>query len=246
MKILFSPSEAKDSSSLFDGKIEENLCLKELNSARAEVLEKYNYILKNGTFEEKSALLGLKKQADIDAYKAFDGETPLQSALLRYSGVGYKYLDYPNLDEDAKKNAQENIFIFSNLLGIVQGKDCIPYYKVKQGSLIGEIDSAKHYKKHLAISMEKILKDELIIDLRAGYYEKYYTPKTPYIALKFLKNGKAVSHFAKAYRGIVARALCIYNPQNEEEFKALHIPDLFIKEIQIKGKKTTYIYDIAN
>ncbi len=245
MKMLFSPSEAKEKSSSYKGKLQENLCFKDLHQARDEVLEKYNHILTKGSFEQRSKMLGLKKESEINEYAILDAkDLELETALLRYSGVGYKYLDFSSLEDKDKQTALENIFIFSNLLGIIKGSDKIPFYKLKQGEKIDGFDTAKFYKKALASRLDEELKDEFIIDLRAGYYEKFYTPKKPYVSMKFLKNGKTVSHFAKAYRGIAARAICIYKPQNEEEFKQMPIPDLHINQIQIKGKKTTYIYDI--
>ncbi len=245
MKILFSPSETKDLQSPFYESLKPSLCFEELFEKRLEIIQKYNLFLQNATFEEKSKLLGVKKTKDIEAYKPLHVEKcGLQTAILRYNGVGYKYLDFLSLEDKAKKNILNSLLIFSNLLGVIKAGDKIPLYKLKQGESIDELNLAKYYKTHFSSSLDEILENELIIDLRAGFYEKFYTPKSPYICLKFLKNGKAVSHFAKAYRGIVARSLAICNPKNEEEFKKMPIEGLQIKEIQIKGKKTIYMYDI--
>lgn len=247
MKILFSPSEAKSFESPLNGSLKESLSSLGLFDIQSEVIEKYNLFLDKSSKEELSKLLGLKKDVDIKRYKPIDIDSSfLQLAILRYSGVGYDYLDFNSLKDEHKKVLFDSLLIFSNLFGILRADDKIPLYKIKQGECIDGFDTAKYYKKHLTTPLDKLLKDELVIDLRAGFYEKFYTPTMPYISLKFLKNGKSVSHFAKAYRGIVAKELCIHNPKNEKEFKDMVISNLHVKEIQIKGKKTLYIYDIID
>ncbi len=245
MKILYSPSEAKTISSPINGTLEDNLSFQELYNKRVEVLEKYQHFLKNESNEKLSKLLGLKKEPDINMYKNVDiFNSPLQSAILRYSGVGFNYLDFHSLDDSAKQTIYDSMLIFSNLLGPLKADDNIPLYKLKQGEAINGFNPCKHYKLHFSKHLDEYIEDDLLIDLRAGFYEKFYTPKVPRITMKFLKNGKNVNHFSKAYRGLVARALAIFNPKNEEEFKNVSIQNLSIREILQKGKTTTYIYDI--
>ncbi len=247
MKILFSPSEAKSQQSPIKSDLKSSLSFHEHYDKRFEVLKKYNDILQSHNTKELSKLIGLKKEADILTYKDIDIlSSSLQLAILRYTGVGYKYLDFNSLEEDAKQNILNSVIIFSNLLGPIRAGDKIPLYKLKQGENLQGFDLSRYYKENFSKSLDNFIGNDLLIDLRAGYYEKFYSPKIKRITMKFLKNGKAVSHFAKAYRGLALRALAVSNPQNEEEFKNMLIPDLQIKEIQIKGKNTIYIYDILD
>ncbi|MEA3227648.1 MAG: peroxide stress protein YaaA, partial [Campylobacterota bacterium] len=62
--------------------------------------------------------------------------------------------------------------------------------------------------------------------------------------LKFLKNGKTVSHWAKAYRGIVLKELAKNNITSLAEFQSLEIDSLKIKEIKVIKNKTEIVYDI--
>lgn len=82
------------------------------------------------------------------------------------------------------------------------------------------------------------------MDLRAGYYDAFYEIKKPYTTLKFLKEGKVVSHWAKAYRGLVLRAAAQNNINSLEEFMRMEIETLIVKEILKKGLKTEIIYEI--
>jgi cytoplasmic iron level regulating protein YaaA (DUF328/UPF0246 family) len=92
----------------------------------------------------------------------------------------------------------------------------------------------------------KFLKDEEIIDLRAGFYEKFYKIKQPYLTMKFLNNGKVVSHWAKAYRGIVLKMLAINNIQSIEALMNMEIENLKVEEIKTQKNKTEITYAILD
>ncbi|RUM73616.1 MAG: peroxide stress protein YaaA, partial [Sulfurovum sp.] len=63
--------------------------------------------------------------------------------------------------------------------------------------------------------------------------------------LKFLKNGKVVSHWAKAYRGKVLHEVAKAGVETLDDFMKLPIPGLQIEEIQTKKNKTEVIYAIT-
>ena len=92
--------------------------------------------------------------------------------------------------------------------------------------------------------MNLYLANNEILDLRAGYYDKFYKTTKPYTTLKFLKNGKSVSHWAKAYRGIVLREIAKHNISSLKEFNSLEIEGLNISEIKTTKNKTEIIYNI--
>ena len=83
-----------------------------------------------------------------------------------------------------------------------------------------------------------------MLDLRAGYYDKFYKISKPYTTLKFLKDGKSVSHWAKAYRGIVLREAAKHNVTSLNEFHKLNIENLHVRDIQTIKNKTEIVYDI--
>ena len=122
----------------------------------------------------------------------------------------------------------------------------IPEYKLKQGEAVGEIKTEKFYHEHSAALMEVYLAKEEILDLRAGFYDKFYKPAKPYTTLKFIKDGRVVSHWAKAYRGIVLREIAKARIDSIEDFMKLPIEGLSIHEIQTKKNKTEMIYNIEN
>ena len=92
--------------------------------------------------------------------------------------------------------------------------------------------------------LDEYLKDEDIIDLRAGFYEKFYKIEKPYTTMKFIKDGKVVSHWAKAYRGIILKLLAQNNIKTIDELMNMEIQNLKIEEIKKQKQKTEIVYSI--
>ncbi|MEA2049564.1 MAG: peroxide stress protein YaaA, partial [Campylobacterota bacterium] len=122
--------------------------------------------------------------------------------------------------------------------------DLIPDYKFKQGAILENIDLIKEYKTNIKDSLDSYLGDE-VIDLRAGYYDKFYKPSASTITYKFLKDGKVVSHWVKHYRGLVVKELAKANIQNFAELMTLEIDGLKLLEIQEKKNIKTFIMQIV-
>lgn len=241
LKILFSPAEGKKSGG--------NEAKKELfgsNSAREGILSDYNAILKRGDENEIKELFGFKKFSDCKPYISDIFNSPLMCAIERYDGVAYDYLDFNSLETKAKEYAKSNTIIFSNLYGPLLGGDTIANYKVKQGNNIGSFVPDRFYKDRFSYQLDLYLANSEILDLRAGYYDKFYEIKKPHTTLKFLKDGKIISHWAKAYRGLVLRAVAQNGINSIQEFMALEIECLSIEEIKVMKNKTEIIYKIAN
>jgi len=135
------------------------------------------------------------------------------------------------------------IYILNLFLYIV---DLITDYKVKQGELIGSITPEHYYKKAFSNILDAYLESSDILDLRATYYDKFYKPSKAYTALKFMKNSKVVSHWAKAYRGIVLRELASAEINSLDDFSKLDIKGLHIIEIKKIKLKTEIVFDIVS
>ncbi len=241
LKILFSPAEGKA-----DGGKESPKELLGSNSARENILSEYNNIVKSKDEEIIKQLFGFKKFSDCEPYINDIFNSPLMSAIERYQGVAYEYLKFDSLDEKAKAYIKSNTIIFSNLYGPILGGDTIANYKVKQGNDIGQFVPDKFYKDRFSYQLDLFLADSDILDLRAGYYDKFYKVTKPYTTLKFLKGGKTVSHWAKAYRGLVLKAVAENNINSIDEFMALEIDGLNIAEIKVIKNKTEIVYNIAD
>ncbi len=240
LKILFSPSEGKNS-----GGTPKQKELFGDSSTRKDILHAYNKIVLSEDEESIKALFGIKNYKDCTPYINDILTAPTLKAIERYQGVAYDYLKYSQLNKHAQEYLQKNTLIFSNLFGPILGENLIPNYKVKQGNNIGEIIPDKYYKERFSHQLDLFLNKAEILDLRAGYYHKFYKLKQPYTTLKFLKDGKSISHWAKAYRGIVLRELAMHQVDSLQEFMALEIEGLQVKEIKKIKDKCEIVYDIV-
>jgi len=245
MKILLAPSETKKSG----GELSFNptsLFFETLAPHRTKLLHAYTNILQQGDMQVLSKMFGIKKESDILKHKKDIIHELTMKAIERYTGVAFEYLKYEELDTKAQTYVDENVILFSNLFGPILASDLIPEYKLKQGEAVADIKTEKFYNQHSAHLMEEYLKDEEILDLRAGFYDKFYKPTKAYTTLKFIKDGKVVSHWAKAYRGIVLREIAKAGVTAIDAFMKLSIEGLSIEEIQTKKNKTEIIYSIEN
>ena len=242
MKILLAPSETKIEGGSQNFNLN-SLLFPELTSLRKEILHKYINILQKNNFDELSKMFGLKKEADISYHNKEIIHELCMKAIERYTGVAFDYLKYQELEKSSQAYIDNHVILCSNLFGFLRADDMIPEYRLKQGATVGELRPEKLYKAQSNF-MEEYLKEEDILDLRAGFYDKFYKPTKEYTTLKFIKEGKVVSHWAKAYRGIVLREVAKAKINSLKEFMNLSIENLSIIEIQKKKNKTEIIYNI--
>ena len=244
MKILLAPAETKIDGGESLPYSQDNFYFKELFSTRDTIVKEYEKFLEKSTLEELSKWFGLKNIKECEKYSSSILDKPTTKAVLRYTGVAFDALDYNSLNNSEQKYCDENIILFSNLFGPLRASDLIPDYKYKQGAVLETIDVIKEYKDNIKDLLDEYLGEE-IIDLRAGYYDKFYKPTAPTITYKFLKDGKVVSHWAKHYRGLVVREITKANIQSFAELMDLEIDGLKLLEIQVKKNIKTLIMEIV-
>ena len=244
MKILFSPSETKILGGTNPSIKKDSFLFPSLYEKRMEIVKHYQTYITNASTEQLVKLFGTKKEDVIAQYSKnlFDG--PTMKAINRYDGVAFDYLEYTKLNSSEQSYIDKNVLIFSNLFGPISSGDLIPDYKLKQGETFDNIKIEKFYNENFSSILDETLKDEDIIDLRAGFYEKIYKIKKPYTTMKFIKDGKIVSHWAKAYRGVILKLLAINNIKTIDELMNMQIPNLKIEEIKKQKEKTEIVYSI--
>ncbi len=245
MKILLAPSESKRSGGEMPFELDTLLLNDVLHDTRMQLLSHYRNLVNAKDTKKLATLFGLKKESEIARYTADPTFSPSMKAILRYDGVAFDHLDYLSLETNAQTYIDTHVILFSNLFGPIRANDAIPEYKLKQGAALDGIKPEKRYKEMSQKALDAYLDNDDILDLRAGFYDKFYKPSFSYTVLKFLKNGKSVSHWAKAYRGKVTRACAEANIETLDEFVKLPIDGLEIVEIQTKGNRTEIVYAIT-
>ena len=244
MKILLAPAETKKQGGDQKPFCKENFIFEELFDKREKIVDIYEKLIEQSSVEKLSDWFGLKKESEVLKYKTSVKNAPTMKAIQRYTGVAFDYLGYDELCPNAQKYCDENVILFSNLFGPILAKDLIPDYKYKQGAKLPNVIVEKYYKDHFSPALDAYLQED-IIDLRAGFYDKFYIPKANYVTMKFIKDGKVVSHWAKAYRGMILKHIANNNIQTIDQLMKLPMDGLVISEIkQIKNKKE-FIYHIT-
>jgi hypothetical protein len=245
MIILFAPSEGKRLGGELPSLSNTSFLFPALYEKRLEVIFAYEKVVRKGEYKDLQALFGLKDEKEFERYKVSLSQLPTMKAIERYAGVAYEYLAYAKLSMPEQAYIDEKVILFSNLFGPISAGDAIPDYKLKQGSTIDSMAPEKFYKNYFTAPLDEFIGEEEVLDLRAGFYDKFYTRCTPPMTIKFLKEGKVVSHWAKAYRGIVLRTLAKHQVQSLEALKGLSIEGLTLVDAMKTDKKHELIYTIG-
>ncbi|SMD03869.1 peroxide stress protein YaaA [Lentzea albidocapillata] len=127
-------------------------------------------------------------------------------ALLRYTGVLYDNLDFPSLRKAEKERAYERLAVASALFGAVRGGDPVPAYRLSGGSTLPSHGSLRTVWKSV---LEPVFEeaDEFVVDLRSGAYSSLARIPHAVVVRVVTNEGKIVSHFNKAHKGLLARAI---------------------------------------
>ena len=232
MKILLAPSERKTKGGDNPPVSKISFIFPEIYEKRIEAVKKYDEFLQNTE--------DIKNFGD-DKTSIF--KRPTKKAVLRYSGVAFDHLKYEELDEVSQNWIDENVYLFSNLFGVISAGDYIPNYTLKQGAKPG-FDIYSFHHNIFAPILDEINKTEHFIDLRAKFYEKIYKPKNA-VTFKFIKNGKVVSHFAKAYRGKLTAIIAKHRPKTIDEVLKIPFEDIKVVEIQEKKGIKEIVYNVT-
>ena len=137
---------------------------------------------------------------------------PTLPAIHRYTGVLYDALDVESLSGAAVSRAQARLAVVSALFGLIRAGDQIPAYRLSAGSkLPGRPTLAARWKPALEAVLAAAAQQELIVDLRSGSYAALGRVSgavtVDVVAEKPDGRRVTVSHFNKAHKGRLARAL---------------------------------------
>lgn len=152
----------------------------------------------------KALGLSAGQAADLDRNAALE-TAPAAPAAEIYTGVLYERLRLPELPAAARSR----VLISSALWGVVAPDDRIPAYRLSISAKLPRIAGlAAYWRPALATALPD---DGLVVDLRSGGYAAAWAPKRASVVSVrgFTPEGKVISHFVKAIRGDVARALLL-------------------------------------
>ncbi|WP_243060726.1 peroxide stress protein YaaA [Nocardioides sp. SR21] len=138
---------------------------------------------------------------------------PTARADQVYTGVVYDALDFATLSSGAKRRANTRVAVTSSLFGLVRPADRIPSYRLSgDTTLPGLGPVAGVWREHLGAVVTEAVGSGLLVDLRSGTYVNFWRPagvRSATVRVLHEHNGqrKVVSHFNKATKGRIVRAL---------------------------------------
>jgi cytoplasmic iron level regulating protein YaaA (DUF328/UPF0246 family) len=218
--ILLPPSEGKTAPRRGKPLELDRLGFPSLTEARAEVLDALTALCTTGgagDVAKAAEVLGLgKTQTDEVLRNADLAGAPTARADQVYSGVLYEALDLASLDAAARRRATSWVAIASGLFGLLRPGDRIPAYRLSGTvSLPGIGPVATFWSSRLDEAVEEAAGRGLVVDLRSSTYASFWRPDpvtarrvaTVRVLHEVDGRRKVVSHFNKATKGRLVRAL---------------------------------------
>ncbi|QBX56669.1 peroxide stress protein YaaA [Nocardioides seonyuensis] len=214
MLILLPPSEGKTTPRRGKPLDLATLSSPGLTPARQQVLDA---LVALSARPDAAQVLGLgATQADLVESNARLTTAPTARADRVYSGVLYDALGLESLSPAGRRRATARLAITSSVFGLVRPGDRIPSYRLSGDvTLPGLGPVAGLWREHLGEAMTTALGSGLLVDLRSGTYAAFWRPPAelgPRVAtVRVLHEAdgvrKVVSHFNKATKGRIVRAL---------------------------------------
>lgn len=221
MLVLLPPSETKAEGGHGDRLDLELLSFPDLNPVRRKLIDALVGLAAD--VPASIAALGLSERqvAEVSRNGMLFG-SPTTPALRRYTGVLYDALDYPSFTTAEARRANARLAVASALFGVVRAHDPIPAYRCSGDSVLPGVGPlAPLWRPALEPALGDL--DELIVDLRSATYAHLARlPNAVTIRVVTDRSGRrlAVSHFNKAAKGRLARALATA-PREPETLRSM-------------------------
>lgn len=216
MLILLPPSEGKAAPSRGKSLDLESLSYASLGPARSQVLDAL-VTLCSGDAAAAADVLGLgPKQLDLVERNAGLMSAATARADAVYTGVLYDSLDFATLSMGAKRRASSRVAVASALFGLLSPADRIPAYRLSGDATLPGVGALGNiWRPVLGEAVSERVGSGLLVDLRSGMYANLWRPgpeqaaKVAGVRVLHEHNGtrKVVSHFNKATKGRIVRAL---------------------------------------
>ncbi|BBZ33570.1 peroxide stress protein YaaA [Mycolicibacterium confluentis] len=221
--VLLPPSETKRTGGDGPPLNPASLSFPDLTPVREELVDEL--VTLAADVEGSRAALGLSAKQDAEIERnAGLRSTPTLPAIQRYTGVLYDALDVESLRGAERSRAHARLAVGSALFGLVRADDPVPAYRLSAGSKLPDGRTlAARWRPLLEPLLAKIALDELVVDLRSGSYAGLGrlpgAVKVDVLAEHADGHRTVVSHFNKAHKGRLARALASNRSEPDDAAK---------------------------
>ncbi len=167
-------------------------------------------------------------------------------AILRYTGVLYDALDVGSLRGCAAARAHARLAIGSALFGLLRARDPVPAYRLSATSkLPGRPTLAARWRPLLEPVLAELAARELVVDLRSGSYAALGrlpgAVEVEVIAEHADGRRTVVSHFNKAHKGRLARALATTRAEPADAAAVAAVARRAGMRVQRRGNELTVV-----
>ena len=217
MLILLPPSEGKTEPRSGPPLDLEALSAPSLTPTRRRILDALVRVCEgNATRAAKRLGLGTTQMEEL-ARNAALHTAPTARADVVYTGVLYTAWNPVAMSKPGRDFADKHVATTSALFGVVRAGDLIPAYRLSAGVALPRLGAVTAlWRRPLGPALDDLTEGGLLIDLRSGTYVNLHNPagdlaaRTATIRVLSEVNGvrKVVSHFNKATKGEIVRALC--------------------------------------
>lgn len=211
MIVLLPPSETKRAGGTGPPLSLETLSSPALGSLRASLVDELVELAADRSACRRALGISPSQDAEIDRNATLRTAATLP-AINRYTGVLYDALDIESLRGAAAARARARLAIGSALFGLLRADDPVPAYRLSATSkLPGRPTLAARWRPLLEPVLADLAADELVVDLRSGSYAALGrlpgAVGVDVVAEHADGSRTVVSHFNKAHKGRLARAL---------------------------------------
>lgn len=213
MIVLLPPSETKRAGGDGPALRLDRLHTPELTPLREQLVDELVALAADEQACRAALGISAAQRAEIDRNAALR-HSPTLPAIHRYTGVLYDALDVTSLTAAQSARARARLAVGSALFGLLRADDPIPGYRLSASSkLPGQPGLAVRWRPVLEPVLTGLADQHLIVDLRSGAYAGLGrlpgAVRVDVLAQHDDGRRTVVSHFNKAHKGRLARALAI-------------------------------------
>jgi cytoplasmic iron level regulating protein YaaA (DUF328/UPF0246 family) len=243
--VLLPPSETKNTGGDGPSLSLDALSFPALNELRGTLADELVELAADAPGCRRALGLSAKQDEEIGRNLAL-WESPTLPAIHRYTGVLYDALDIGTLTGAAASRAHARLAVGSALFGLLRADDLIPAYRLSASSKLPRQPTlSSRWRPVLEPVLADVAAHELVVDLRSGSYAALGRAPgavTVDVVTEHADGHRTVvSHFNKAHKGRLARALVSSRAEPDDAAKVAAITRRAGMRVEREGDELTIV-----
>lgn len=216
-----------------------------LGPLRTELVEELVALAADRDASRRALGLSSSQDAEIERNAALR-RSPTLPALHRYTGVLFDALDAGSLRAAETTRARARLAVGSALFGLLRADDPVPAYRLSATSkLPGRPTLASRWRPLLEPVLAELAAGELVVDLRSGSYAALGrvpgAVSVDVVAERADGRRSVVTHFNKAHKGRLARALASTRSEPDDAASVAAVARRAGMRVERRGDELTVV-----